>query len=113
MPTRQETQARQQQVMALTARGWSAPRIGAHLGVSKRTVYRARAQFREDRISLDCESILDMLVVQLDRARHIPDTLVVYDRIIRLTSADQRQQGDRIPELLAAIKGALREGPEW
>ena len=52
-----------------------------------------------------------MLVVQLDRTRHVGEWLQVIDRIIRLTGAGE-QQGNCIPELLAAIKGAVRHPSE-
>ena len=69
-----------------------------------------RAQIREGRDTIDREFLIDLLMAQLERARHVPDTIAVVDRLIKLTGADREQQRpNRIPELLAAIRGALAE----
>lgn len=107
MPTRQEQQARRQEVITLTARGWSAQQIADQLGCTSRTIERDRANFRTTRIPLDRESILDMLVMELRLARHTPDRMLVLDRILKLS--DHVASDNRIPELLTAMKSALEK----
>ncbi len=97
-----------QEVASYTAMGWGASRIAQQLNIDKGTVNNYRRAYREDRVPLDREAILDMLTILLGQTESARERLAVLDRIIDLSG--ELADGNRVSELLQSVKAVLN-GP--
>ena len=94
-----------QEIASYTSMGWGASRIALQLGISRNTVRNYRTAYREDRVPLDRESILDMLTILLGQTESARERLAVLDRVIALSG--ELADGNRVSELLQSVKAAI------